>query len=72
VLNAFLNAKLEQRVYIQTLEVFIKEIGKLLKLKKALYSLKDALLLYYKHLKNTLTGLGLRPIKDVLCLFISN
>jgi hypothetical protein len=72
VLNAFLNAKLEKKVYVQTPEAFVKEIGELLKLKRALYGLKDAPLLWYKHLKKTLTGLGLRPIKDVPCLFTSN
>ena len=71
VLNAFLNAPLDQRVYVQTLEPYAEQLGKLLKLKRALYGLKNAPLLWYKHLKQTLIRLGLRPVKDVPCLFIN-
>jgi hypothetical protein len=56
---------------IQTPESYIKQLSKLLELKKALYGLKDALLLWYKHLKETLTQLGLRSVKNVSCLFIN-
>jgi hypothetical protein len=56
---------------IQTPEPYIKQLSKLLELKKALYGLKDALLLWYKHLKETLTQLGLRSVKNVSCLFIN-
>jgi hypothetical protein len=68
VLNAFLNAPLDKQVYVQTPDPYIEEHGKLLKLKRALYRLKDAPLLWYKHLKETLMKLGLRPVKDVPCL----
>jgi hypothetical protein len=71
VLNAFLNAPLEQLVYVRTPEPFVHQMGELLELKRALYGLKDAPLLWYKHLKETLIRLGLRPIKDVPCLFTS-
>jgi hypothetical protein len=47
----------------------VEELGKLLKLKRALYRLKDAPLLWYKHLKETVMKLGLRLVKDVPCLF---
>jgi hypothetical protein len=69
VLNAFLNAPLDKPVYVQTPEPYVRELGELLELKKALYGLKDAPLLWYKHLKETLIKLGLRPVKDVPCLF---
>jgi hypothetical protein len=72
VLNAFLNAPLEQLVYVRTLELFIAQMGELLELKRALYSLKDAPLLWYRHLKDTLIRLGLRPVQDVPCLFTSD
>jgi len=42
---------------------------RLLELKRALYGLKDAPLLWYKHLKETMIKLGLKPVKDVPCLF---
>jgi hypothetical protein len=45
VLNAFLNALLDKLVYIQTLEPYVEQLSKLLKLKRALYRLKDAPLL---------------------------
>jgi hypothetical protein len=70
VLNAFLNAPLNKPVYVRTPEPYVKQLGELLELKRALYRLKDAPLLWYKHLEETMIKLGLRPIKDVPCLFI--
>jgi hypothetical protein len=46
-------------------------MGELLELKRALYRLKDAPRLWFKHLSRTLVNLGLRPIKDMPCLFMS-
>ena len=45
VLNAFLNAHLDKTVYVQTPDLYVEELGKVLKLKRALYRLKDASLL---------------------------
>jgi hypothetical protein len=45
VLNAFLNAPLNKLVYVQTPDLYVEELGKLLELKRALYGLKDAPLL---------------------------
>jgi hypothetical protein len=45
MLNAFLNAPLDKLVYVQTLDLYVEELSKLLKLKRALYRLKDAPLL---------------------------
>ena len=72
MLNAFLNAPLKQLVYVRILELFAAQIGELLELKQALYSLKDVLLLWYRHFKDTLIRLGLRLVQDVPCLFTSN
>ena len=72
VLNAFLNAPLEQLVYVRTPELFIAQMGELLELKRALYGLKNAPLLWYRHLKDTLIRLGLRLVQDVPCLFTSD
>jgi hypothetical protein len=71
VLNAFLNAPLDKPVYVQTLEPYVKQLGELLELKKVLYGLKDARLLWYKHLKETLIQSGPRSVKDVPYLFIN-
>jgi hypothetical protein len=71
MLNVFLNAHLDKIVYVQTPDPYVEELGKLLELKRALYRLKDAPLLWYKHLKETLIKLGLRPVKEVPCLFIN-
>jgi hypothetical protein len=45
MLNAFLNVPLNKLVYVQTLDLYVEELSKLLKLKRALYRLKDAPLL---------------------------
>jgi hypothetical protein len=72
VLNAFLNAPLTRRLYIRTPEGFRSDLGELLELKRALYGLKDAPLLWYEHLKSTLIQLGLRPVDGVQCLFTND
>jgi hypothetical protein len=59
VLNAFLNAKLNQLIYVQCPEGYESGLGQLLELKRALYGLRDAPRLWYKHLTATLKKLGL-------------
>ena len=60
------------RFYVQTPEPYVEQLGELLELKRALYRLKNAPLLWYKHLKETLINLDLKPIKDVPCLFTND
>jgi hypothetical protein len=72
VLNAFLNATLNRKLYVRSSEGFAQDLGKLLELKRALYGLKDAPLLWYEHLKKTLKKLGLKPVEGVQYLFTSN
>jgi hypothetical protein len=69
VLNAFLNAPLTRKLYVRTPEGFRSDLGDLFELKRARYDLKDAPLLWYEHLKDTLIQLGLKPIHEVQCLF---
>jgi hypothetical protein len=71
VLNAFLNAPLDRKLYARAPEGFEHDLGKLLELRRALYGLKDAPLLWYNHLKQTLKKLGLEPVEGVQCLFTS-
>lgn len=72
VLNAFLNAPLDRKLYARTPEGFAQDLGKLLELKRALYGLKDAPLLWYNYLKRTLKKLNLKPVEGVQCLFTNN
>jgi hypothetical protein len=60
VLNAFLNAPLKRKLYARTPDGFQTELGGILELKRALYGLKEAPLLWYEHLKSTLIQLGLK------------
>ncbi|KAJ8113220.1 hypothetical protein OPT61_g4599 [Boeremia exigua] len=69
VLNAFLNAELNRRTYVRCPEGYESELGQLLKLKRALYGLRDAPQLWYKHLTTTLEKLGLQQVPGVPCLF---
>jgi hypothetical protein len=61
--HAFLNAKLEE-------EIYIKVLGKLYRLNRALYGLKQASLQWYKTLANHLRSLGMTEVKLEPCLFV--
>lgn len=69
VLNAFLNAELDRPTYVRCPEGYEKELGQLLELKRALYGLRDAPRLWYKHLTATLEKLGLQQVPGVPCLY---
>ncbi|KAI1663301.1 Pol protein [Pyrenophora tritici-repentis] len=69
VLNAFLNAELDRPTYVRCPEGYESELGQLLELKRALYGLRDAPRLWYKHLTATLEKLGLQQVPGVPCLF---
>jgi len=71
-LNAFLNARLPRKIYCHTPEGFKTEYGELLELKRALYGLKEAPLLWYKELSSTLKRLGLKPVPGTPCLYTNN
>jgi hypothetical protein len=45
VLNAFLNAEVNRKIYVQTPEGYVNQLGPLLQLWRALYGLKEAPLL---------------------------
>jgi hypothetical protein len=71
VLNAFLIAPLDRKLYAKASEGFEQDLGKLLELRRALYGLKDPPLLWYNHLQKTLKKLGLELVEGVQCLFTS-
>ena len=69
--NAFLNARIDRLLYVHTPEGFTSQLGRILTLRRALYGLKDAPLLWYKELTKSLTALGLHPIPNTPCLYIN-
>jgi hypothetical protein len=69
VLNAFLSASIDENVYVRAPEGYEKMLGRVLKLKKALYGLKKAPQLWYNHLRTTLEELSLKQVPRIPCLF---
>jgi hypothetical protein len=68
-INAFLNAKLKNRVYCRCPEGF-PHLGECLLLLRALYGLKEAPLLWYEELSSFLAEeLYLTPVPDAPCLY---
>jgi len=70
-INAFINADLDEDVYISCPDGY-KEAGRdiCLKLRKALYGLRKSPKLWYIEISTTLRTLGLVPVPDEPCLFI--
>lgn len=69
VVNAFLHATLEgDPVYCELPDGF-KEHGKCAEVRRALYGLRDAPLLWYNEFTSTLRKLGLTPNGEEECLF---
>jgi hypothetical protein len=69
VLNAFLNAEVNRKIYVQTPEGYVDQFGPLLQLWQALYGLKEALLLWYNDLCASLKKMGLKSVLGIPCLF---
>ena len=70
--SAFVQAPIEDEVYVEMPEGFRKP-GKVLKLLKILYGLKQASRNFFEHLQGKLEGAGLRQCTDLdPCLFISD
>ena len=67
---AFLQAPLDHDVYVEMPKLFNVE-GKVWKLQRAIYGLKDAPRAYFLHTKNKLEELGFRQSDADPCLFIS-
>jgi hypothetical protein len=67
--QAFVNAPLDETIYVHPVSGFSEE-GKVLKLKKALYGTKQAANAWQKFLRKILTGLGGVPHLKDECVFI--
>jgi hypothetical protein len=68
VVNTFVNADLPFEVYIK-LPPGYRKGGVVLRLRKALYGLRQAPLLWQKHFTTTLISLGLKPIPHEPCCY---
>ena len=56
--QAFVNAPLDETIYVHPVPGFSQKEGSILRLKKALYGTKQAAHAWQKFLKGILTGLG--------------
>lgn len=71
--TAFLNARLNRKLYAQTPDgVHHLEHVELLEVLRALYGLKESPLLWYEELKSTLIKLGLKPVEGFPCLYTNS
>ena len=68
--TAFLHAPITDEVYVEMPQGF-REPGKVLKLKRSLYGLKQSPRNFYKHLKGQLESVGFIQSNVDACLFIS-
>ena len=68
---AFVQADIDTDVYVEMPRGFAQP-GKVLKLKKSLYGLKQSPRNYFKHLSSKLTQLGFKPSDADPCLFVSD
>jgi hypothetical protein len=69
--NAFTNSELDEVIYIQYPDGF-KQPGFCLHLLRALYGLRRSPLLWFTDLTSTLSKLGLRPIPEAECLYVTS
>ena len=71
--NAFINADIDEDVYVPMPQGYMDiegKQGKVLKLRKALYGLQKSPKLWFNHFSTTLRKLGLIPVPDEPCLYV--
>lgn len=69
--TAFLNAKINRKLYAEVPEGVQGNIGSILEVQRALYGLKESPLLRYEELKKALIKLGLNPVPGFPCIYIN-
>ncbi|KAL2125978.1 hypothetical protein VTI74DRAFT_2034 [Chaetomium olivicolor] len=69
--NAFVNAKIDDEVYMEMPGGYRKP-GRVLKLQKALYGLRQSPLLWQKELQATLVSLGFKPVPHEPCMMMKD
>jgi hypothetical protein len=70
--NAFVNASLDETIYMRPPPGQRGKGDKVPLLKKALYGLRKSPLLWQRHLTASLTGLGFDPVSQEPCVLINN
>ncbi|KAI0992158.1 hypothetical protein K3495_g16028, partial [Podosphaera aphanis] len=70
--TAFLNAKLNRKLYAETPDGLKSSEGEILEVLLALYGLKESPLLWYETLKRSLIELGLRTVPGFPCLYTNS
>ena len=70
--TAFLNAKLDRKLYAKVPEGVQHMESDILEVLRALYGLKESPLLWYKELKAALLGFGLKDVPGFTCLYINH
>jgi len=68
--NAFIHSPLEEEIYVQYPDGFTAS-GRCLRLRKALYGLRQSPKLWLQYLSKFLTSQGLKRVDDEACLFVS-
>jgi hypothetical protein len=69
--TAFLNAKINRKLYAETPEAFHHIKGEIMLVLRPLYDLKESPMLWYNELRRQLVKLGLKPVEGFLCLYTS-
>src|SRR5699024_576416 len=69
--NAFLNSKLDETVYVELPDGY-KQSGVVLQLNRALYGLRRSPRLWQKEFTKTMKDLGLQPVPEDPCLFTND
>lgn len=70
IVNAFINAMLGDLVYITYPDGFPGPPGGYIRLRRALYGLKQSPYLWQQHFTRSLLKFGLKPVSGIDCLFI--
>ena len=68
VKHAFLHGRIDEPIYVRPPDP-LRKVGKIWRLERALYGLKQSPKIWYKHLLKLLTDAGFRSTHDDPCLF---
>ena len=69
---AFVNSKLNRKLYVEVPDGIKFAKGELLQVLRALYGLIESPSLWFEELKKTLVKLGLKPVPSFPCLYINS
>jgi hypothetical protein len=65
------SAKINRKLYAETPEAFCPTEGEIMLVLRAIYGLKESLILWYNELRQQLIKLGLKPVDGFPCLYTS-